>query len=281
MDEEIDLRFYFQVVKKRKWLIIATFVVITTAGLIISYLSPRTYEATTTVKINQSIYTSLYPTIDSASAYINSGAPLRKVLSQKDLDIPFKKIKVQVNRLPATYFIEIRVTCGNASKATIIANSLADLLVKESAANLAVNIEVTTDLLKTIRTSLQNNARKIDEVKKKQGEIEDSINALDTQSSLNSVAYALTLSSLKEQLNNLKSERRDLEAQNVNFRINLADKTKELEEFRISEPKIIAKAIRPSSPASPKIKLNVMISATLAILVGLGLAFFLEFLKRQ
>ncbi|MFC1496831.1 Wzz/FepE/Etk N-terminal domain-containing protein, partial [Candidatus Margulisiibacteriota bacterium] len=48
---ELNLRDYFRIFSKRKWLILSTIVMVTIATLVYIYHQPTIYEAFTTVKI--------------------------------------------------------------------------------------------------------------------------------------------------------------------------------------------------------------------------------------
>ena len=146
MEETIDLREYFQIIKKRFWIIALLAVIAMVASGLISFfvLSP-VYEAKTTLIVNTDknpesttlTGDQLNVTQKLAVTYgeiIKSRTVLDEVNDTLKLDMSYGELagKVSVAPLKDTQIISVTVQDTNARRATDIANTIPKVFTKEA-----------------------------------------------------------------------------------------------------------------------------------------------------
>jgi capsular exopolysaccharide synthesis family protein len=133
----VALRAYLRVLRER-WLLVVTFVLVATGlALVITELTPKSYEATSEVFVTSS--TSADPSVQAqADAYVNTLVPtLAKVIDSpdvlkyidNDLHLPLShadlKSKLSASSATGVSIVDIHVTDSSAPRAANLANSAA------------------------------------------------------------------------------------------------------------------------------------------------------------
>lgn len=147
MEETIDLKEYFQIIRKRAWLIaIITAVAMIISGIISFFVLKPVYESSTTLIVNaeQSKATNNMITGDQLNVtqkltltygeIIKSKSVLNKVLEKLDLNMTYDEIAniVKVEPVKDTQIISITVSNTNPKLAQRIANTIPSVFTKEA-----------------------------------------------------------------------------------------------------------------------------------------------------
>ncbi|ADF37984.1 YveK family protein [Priestia megaterium] len=144
MEETISLRVFFQVLRKRLWLIALITVIAATISAVISFfvLTP-VYQTNTQILVNQAkseqqLYNAgaVQTNVQLISTYndiIKSPAILDKVIDKLKLDSSAKSLsgQIQVTSSENSQVAQITVQDTNAKRATEIANTTASVFQKE------------------------------------------------------------------------------------------------------------------------------------------------------
>ena len=147
MEETIDLKEYFQIIRKRAWLIaIITAVAMIISGIISFFVLKPVYESSTTLIVNaeQSKATNNIITGDQLNVtqkltltygeIIKSKSVLNKVLEKLDLNMTYDEIAniVKVEPVKDTQIISITISNTNPKLAQKIANTIPLVFTKEA-----------------------------------------------------------------------------------------------------------------------------------------------------
>ncbi|MGG3155892.1 Wzz/FepE/Etk N-terminal domain-containing protein [Priestia megaterium] len=144
MEETINLREMFQVLRKRLWLIVLITIIAATVSAVISFfvLTP-VYESKTQILVNQAkndqqLYNNqtVQTNVQLISTYndiIKSPAILDKVIKELKLDSSAQSLssQIQVTNAQGSQVVQIVVQDTSAKRATEIANTTASIFKKE------------------------------------------------------------------------------------------------------------------------------------------------------
>lgn len=270
-EEEVDLRDYLRIIAKRKWLIIILVAVAAATSIIASYLQPKVYEASATIKINTA-EDSPHRTGAAAIAYINSDEFKQKVSSERDHAQLLKDAKITPAPLSEADQVQIFVSHKDPRQAQKLANAVAGLFVKESRAKSAL-AELNKKILNVIESKKSYVERRIAEIKKNIEATEAKISSAGSSDTLVSILYTVRLNSLEEKLADLEVRKIDFEQDHLRQKI-------QLQMDKVKEARIISKATLPLAPERAGLKQKVLAASVLALVVALGLVFVLEQLER-
>lgn len=146
MEETIDLREYFHIIKKRAWMIaLITILAMVTSGIISFFVLSPVYEADTTLIVNteQSKETNNMITGDQLNVtqkltltygqIIKSRTVLDSVIKKLDLNMDYEVLekKITVSPVKDTQIMSVTVQDTNPEEARDIANSIPKIFTKE------------------------------------------------------------------------------------------------------------------------------------------------------
>ena len=145
MEETIDLREYFQIIKKRSWIIaVITIVAMILSGIISFFILSPVYEANTTLIVNtEQNKKAEFITGDQLTVtqkltltygeIIKSRAVLDSVIDRLDLNLDYEKLSKMISVSPVkdTQIISITVQDKDAEQAMDIANAIPRVFTKE------------------------------------------------------------------------------------------------------------------------------------------------------
>lgn len=146
MEETIDLREYFYIIKKRAWIIaLITVLAMITSGIISFFVLSPVYEANTTLIVNteQSKETNNMITGDQLNVtqkltltygeIIKSRAVLDSVIKKLDLNMEYNELEKDINVSPVkdTQIMSVTVQDTNPKRARDIANAIPNVFTKE------------------------------------------------------------------------------------------------------------------------------------------------------
>lgn len=146
MEETIDLREYFYIIKKRAWIIaLITVLAMLTSGIISFFVLSPVYEANTTLIVNteQSKETNNMITGDQLNVtqkltltygeIIKSRAVLDSVIKKLDLNMEYNELEkaITVSPVKDTQIMSVTVQDTNPKRARDIANAIPNVFTKE------------------------------------------------------------------------------------------------------------------------------------------------------
>lgn len=263
----MELQDYFNVVVRRKWLIIQVCVLVTAAAVVFSFLQPPTYEATATLLVReQGLVSSLFGNILPGL----SGIPERglqtqvdlirlrpvaeKVIKRLDLNLTPEglsaKTSVEIN--PRSNLMTISVSDRSPRVARMLANSIAE---QYAVWNKALNSEEINRARDEIYTKLKETEKNIVSIAKK-------------------VAAAGGTNAIPEDLRTQWTMATTLYGM-------LAEKYEQLRIVSASsggDSTLVAPAVLPKRPVYPKRVRNVILGLLLGLTLGAGLGFLLEYM---
>ncbi len=164
MEETIELRELFEIILKRKWLIIAITVLALIIGSVYSiYMVTPMYKSDTTLMVNGSKGLSasdLAASFDLGSInlsqklvvtygeIVKSRIVMEQVIERLELDLSYTELlrKTTSQQVGSTEILRISVEDQNPEQAALIANMISDVFVKEVMRILKVNNVETIDV---------------------------------------------------------------------------------------------------------------------------------------
>ena len=267
----MDIRNYFNLVRKWLWLVIVCAVVAGAAAFLISRQQTRIFQSTATVFINQARsstaradYTDIITSERIARTY---SAMLQDwpTLQQAAIDLGYLgglnelrtkyAIDVTVTPVRDTQLVQVSVQSSNPNVAAQLANILPEVFMRMNQARQEQRFADT-------RQELQ------DELAKTESDLEQ------TEQTLND------LPATAENTN----ERDRLERLATRYQTTYNTLSKSLEDLRLAEAQttdniVLTTPAQPSnSPIRPRVLFNTLLAALVGALLGLGIAFLIEYL---
>jgi len=278
-EEEIDLREYIHVLLKRKGIIILIFLIAVITAALGSYfaLSP-VYQSSTVFSI--ALIDNRPPTTIVAQAennvpiikiyealeVITSNLILDEVIKRNNLDISSDQLRtwVEVENLENTNFIKISVKADSPEKAKELAENIVKVFIEK-------NRNKYTDKIKMIERRIKILEKEIATLEKNIRETENTIKKITASKDLSeSERYFQT-----SLLSSSSSNERNLYNNSICQINTLQERLNNCQDFGI-----INYAQLPAAPINPNKKLNILIAGVLGLLVGIFVAFFLEFWQK-
>jgi non-specific protein-tyrosine kinase len=266
--ESIEIREYLRVLRERKWWAILTVVIVTATAIIASLLMTPIYQATATLLVKErpvpaALFGEYSPEVSiqpernlQTHVKLLGLRPLAESVIQKlGLKVtPEEFLKmVKIEPLRQTNLINISVEHTDPALAASIANEMANQYITWSK---ETNLRELTQAREEIRAKLEETKSELEVVSREIAEIR---------------AGGGTVSREKEarleMLNNLYLI---LSEKYEGLRIN--------EAMQEGGVELVSAAIVPDEPVKPRIKQNAILALVVGLMLGVGLAFFIEFL---
>jgi non-specific protein-tyrosine kinase len=253
---DVELRDYLEVVRRRKWVIAVTVLVVVGVALVLSLLQTPVYQGNAQLLLQPRSAERLFDpetgqrdpgrTVQTEIQVLKS-EPIRRAVRDELGTAP----KVSAHPIGDTDVVEVSARSTNPERAAAIANAYA-----------RAYIEFRRD------QSVQDDVSAAEEIQRKVSEIEVKIRALDDQ---------LRAQLRDEVRSGLHSERDVLVEQRALFE-------QKLDELEIEQAlsrggaQIVTEASVPEQPAEPRPRRNAVLGALAGLLFGIGLAFLFEYL---
>ena len=264
-EKEIDLRDYIEVILKRKWLIITIFLVAVITTAIVSPFMPKTYQTSGVIQIarvEKPIYSK-----EEAQGIILSQEVLGPVLDEfpeafeeRPLLSEFRK-GVKIEDIKDTPYLKIQLQGEDPRTIQKMANSIVTHFFaysrpryKEELSLLKERLGITEKKIATAKSDIKDIESRVDYLSGKSSEISP-----ETMSKI--ILLGNTLAGLKSNLNDYLDEEAGLKQRLITVK-----------EFKVIDPPEV-----PERAIKPKKKQMVAISGVLSLMMGIFLAFFLEY----
>lgn len=269
----MELRFYFNLLRKWLWLIILCGAIASAAAYLLSRQQTPIYEATSTVLINQArsatrgteyadILTSErvartyaeilkdWPVLQQAASQFGFGENYQAMAEQYQLDVSVVPVR-------DTQLVRVAVEANNPEVAALVANTLPIVFMN-------MNQQQQRDRYEITRQELQRELAEIEG------------NMTSTQEAIDVLGNPETADA-KSELSQLESALKRYEASYISL-------LSSLEELRLSEVQtadnivLTTPAQIPESPVRPRVLLNTLLAALVGAMLAVGAAFLTEYL---
>ncbi len=258
-ESEVSLRSYFEVIRRRKWIVLGTTFVVTMAALIWSLLQTPVYEGSAEVLIQQRTADSLFsendPRVSDQVRNINTeiqiaeSAPVAErtagLLEKSVVDIP----DITASAVGQTNVIRFAVRSTDPEEAASVANAAVNAYVAFRRDQVVQDLTGATD------------------------QIQKQINDLNKQ--LNDVNAQLAAADPDNPPPALLEQQRALVSQQTSFR-QLQDQLQISAALRTGGAQIVRLAEVPESPVEPQPVRTGMLGLAVGLMLGVGIAFLVD-----
>ncbi|MFQ5813738.1 MAG: polysaccharide biosynthesis tyrosine autokinase [Anaerolineae bacterium] len=266
----MELRQYFAVIWKWLWLILLGTAVATGLSYYTSRSMSPIYQTSTTVMVGQSLQNTnpntqdLWTSERLAQTYaemVKRQPILQGAVDALGLDIPYQWLggQVHVNLIQNTQLMEIKVMDTDPLRAKVIADELARQLILQSP---------------TGPEKQQSQYRQFTEsqIEDLQGKIQT------TQEEMQQLQEAIDAETSATGLANKQAQMAALQNKLNTYQTNLAQLLNFFQGSATNYVEVIEPATVPTTPISPRTRLNVLLAATVGLILAVGAAFLLEYL---
>ena len=266
----MELRQYFAVIWKWLWLILLGTAVATGLSYYTSRSMAPIYQASTTVIVGQSLRNTNPSTADMwtseqlAQTYaemVRRQPILQGVVDALGLGIPYEWLREQiyVNLVQNTQLMEIKVMDTDPLRAKVIADELARQLILQSPTGPEKQQEQYRQFTESQIQDLQG------KIQTTQEEMQQLQEAIDAETSATGLANKQAqMAALQNKLNT--------------YQTNLAQLLNFFQGSATNYVEVVEPATVPTTPISPRTTLNVLLAATVGLILAVGAAFLLEYL---
>ncbi len=268
---EPDLRDYLQVLRRRKFVIGLCLAVVLGSALLISYLQTPQYAATAKLLLKQRASQSVFA--NGSQGYVD---PIRSVETEIEViktepvqDIVRKKIgsapPVQVRPVGQTDLVTIRAESADAARASLIANTYASAYIDFRRAQALDQFSAASEEIQSRITQLQ---QQVDSLGSTTANLPACVNPTTTPDACSQRASAeATLTARRTTLlNQLGLFQQTLDQLGVDSTV------------ASGSAQLVTPASTASKPFAPTPTRNAVLGVVLGLLIGIGLAFLVEYL---
>jgi succinoglycan biosynthesis transport protein ExoP len=265
----MELSQYFNVIKRWWWLLIVGMIIPMSISYHFLSKQPALYQASVTLMVGTTLQqTSPDPNLMQTSTRLGQAytelvkrrpitqAVIQKLNLEKSPDDLAKQITAWIS--PEAQLLEIMVTDTNPQAAALIANALADELIRQSPAS----VEDSQRQQAFIRGQLADLEVKITDVQDEIRELEDSLANLTSAAEIDEAQQKLL----------------SLQAVESNYRSTYASLLQSLIQSSTNILNVVEQAIVPPLPASSRSELILLVAGAAGLALSLGAAFVIEFL---
>lgn len=277
----MELRYYYNVASKRLWLIILLCLVGVGSSLYYTWQQTPMYTTSTTLLLSPAVSDQLLPYSARVAedlaptyiAYLKTEAFAELVIEKTGLDIGPKELveSVSAKVIPNTKFFEISATSSSPQRAQLLANTIAEVFIDEIMAQ---------------QRALQS--------ARKEAASDEATKLLKEKLEFERDYYEGQVAFLRRQIANLEAEPPseegdkkllelkgqllDLQKLLVEVMSSLAGLQPEQRPENMDTVTVVEPASLPTAPDSRNTLRNVLFALASSLALGVGLAFFLEYL---
>ena len=265
----MELRHYFHVIKRWWWLLIVGTVIPTSISYHFLSKQPALYQAKVTLMVGTTLRSTspdpglMRASADLAQAYTElvkrrpiTQAVIQRLNLERSPEALAWQITAWVN--PAAQLLEIMVTDTNPQAAALIANALADELIRQS----PTSVEDSQRQQAFVREQLADLEVKITNV---EGEIRG------LEASLANLTSAAEIQEAQQRLSGLQGVA-------TNYRSTYASLLQSLIDSSTNMLTVVEPAIEPTRPVSSRSNLILLVAGAAGLALALGASFVIEFL---
>ena len=263
-EKEVDLRDYFNMVKKRWKIILIIFLVSTITSGVVSFLLPKTYESIAMVKIGR-MRNNLLEEPSTVIEIFKTKATLEKVAEELNVPTTQEKLRELASKIKMkekSGLLEIKGRGETPETAMRLVDGVIVVLLKRHEQIFERAKVILEEYLASGKERLVEIKKEIKMLRKKIDELEDT----------NSEAKARVAQGYMESLERSRDRYEQLQ-------VELREKKME-ESYGTVGTELVIPARVPERPIGPKKKQNVLIAGILGLFVGVGCAAIVEYFEK-
>jgi len=265
----MDIGRYLKIGLRWWWLILLSIMLSATASYFYSQRLPKIYAAKSSLLVGTSVIETLNPNeralgVSRTLAEVYGEVAQRRLVTQAvidklglEMEPDELKEMIQTNVIPSAQLLEIFVLDVHPQRAQLLANAIADELILQS----PTGSQNQQEREQFIQTQIQELQTKIYDTNQKIETLEDS---------LGNMTSAVEIAEAQSQLGQLEKLKGEYQSNYNQFVANLA-------ESATNKLTVFERAIEPTVPVSPNIKMNVLIAAVAGLVLAVGAIVALEF----
>ena len=255
-NDEINLMDYIKVIIKRKKLIIGIFIICVVATTIVSFRMPKVYQIDSTARIG-SIGGSLFSVGEMIEKTKNRNL-LQSVIQEIDTNITVESLKeaVKIEKVEGTNFLKVQMESAEPGIAIDILNKIESKLVLDGNEFYEKNITLINERIQELHARKEN--------------VSKQIKMLNQKISNNKIGPDYPL--IQNTLTNYETIYSELSAAEYSLKKNL---------LLANNFKIIESPSKSMNPIKPNKRQMITISAILGLILGLFIAFIVEFWQKS
>lgn len=262
---EIDIGEHVNVIIKRKKLILSIFLAAMVIAVIVNLRMPKIYEITSTIQIG-SVNEPLIKNEDVKAIILNQNS-LSSIINDLKLKIAVESLKkaIKIIDLADTDLINIKVTYPEVDTALKINDAITNQFIAQGQIIYQERLAIINERLKELDA----------EIKNAEGDISRTqilISGLPNASSISQSDVSLRIILLQNTLPNYENNLNAIRDRRSELKFSLA---------KAKDFKIFDAPIKPKNPVGPNKKQNVIIAGILSLMLGVFLAFVLEFWQKS
>ena len=310
-EQEVSLRDYIRVIRKRKKVILLLFFIAVIASAVVSFVLSPVYEVTSTLKIGKivDVDTLEKEPIESqpgASGLLKSSQFLGDAIKDLNLLFTVKELQEKISVEPVREtedLVQIKVETKNPSQYLRIIDYLSDKLVQRDA-EIKKRYESEEELLVRYDEEIKKINEELNKIEGDIKEMEKEAESLEVASrdisrkieermkeskSLSEAESGMLVGQMGDIRSKLESYRNNINTEQQRYAGFLED----LRELQIEKVKIqrrgslnmyntevLVSPTEPKEPIRPNKPLNILVTAVISLIVGLGLVFSLEYFEK-
>ena len=310
-EQEVSLKDYIRVIRKRKKTILLLFFIAVIASAVVSFVLPPVYEVASTLKIGKivDVDTLKKEPIESqpgASGLLKSSQFLGDAIKDLNLLLTVKELRKKISVEPVRDtedLIQIKVETKNPSQYLRIIDYLSNKLVQRDA-EIKKRYESEEELLARYDEEIKKVNEELNKIEGDIKEMEKEVESLEVTSedisrkieermkeskSLSEAESGMLVGQMGDIRSKLESYRNDINTEQQRYAGFLED----LRELQIEKVKIqrrgslsmyntevLVSPTEPKEPIRPNKPLNIAVAAVISLIVGLGLVFSLEYFEK-
>ena len=263
-EKEVDLRDYINMVRKRWKIILIIFLATTITSGVVSFLLPKTYEASAMVKIGK-MRNTLLEEPSTIIEIFETRPILKKVAEELNMPPTQEKLGELASRIrlkEKSGLLEIRGRGENLEEAVKLVNGVTMVLLKRHEQIFEQARVILEEYLASGRERLAEMEKEIEMLQKK----------IEQLGTINSDAKATMARGYMESLERNRERYEQLQ-------VELREKKME-ESYGTVSTELVVAPTAPEYPISPKKKQNVLIAGILGLFVGFVSAAIVEYFEK-
>ena len=255
-NDEINLMDYIKVIIKRKKLIIGIFIICVVVTTIVSFRMPKVYQIDSMMRIGN-ISENLFSVAEMIEKSKNRNL-LQSVILEIDTNITVEGLKktVTVENIEGTNFLKVQMESAEPGIAIDILNKIESKLVSDGNIFYEKNIALAKERIQGLHTRKENASKQI--------------KMLNQKISNSKVGSGYPL--IQNTLTNYENIYSELSAEEYSLKKGL---------LSAKNFKIIESPSKSINPIKPKKKQMIIISAVVGLMLGIFIAFFVEFWQKS
>lgn len=310
-EQEVSLRDYIRVIRKRKKTILLLFSIAVIASVVVSFVLPPVYEVASTIKIGKivDVDTLKKEPIESqpgVSGLLKSSQFLGDAIKDLNLLLTVKELRKKISVEPVREtedLIQIKIETKNPSQYLRIIDYLSDKLVQRDI-EIKKRYESEEELLARYDEEIKKVNEELNKIEGDIKEMEKEVESLEVASkdisrkieermkeskSLSEAESGILVGQMEDIRNKLGSYKSNISSEQQRY----AGFFEDLRELQIEKVKIqrrgslnmyntevLVSPMEPKEPIRPNKPLNIAVAAVISLIVGLGLVFSLEYFEK-